>query len=143
MHPLLILVLVLTATYVAGIPGALFAVPLVATLKSMVVYLSGRDPFPNLATGGRALTDSPRKLAGDHEEAPTPPRIGDATPAWLAEEMAETADPSIELDSSFDPDDPKRRAVVDELPRGSDGRGAHSAGRARKPGATESESGGL
>lgn len=124
-HPLLILIIVLTATYMAGIAGALFAVPMVATVKSMSVYLSGRDPFPNLATGGRALTGSPRKLVGDHEEPRMPSRIGDATLTWLAGEMAEKSEPSAELESSLAPDDPKRPAVDDEA--SDDGRGAHRA----------------
>ncbi|MDO5535301.1 MAG: AI-2E family transporter [Propionibacteriaceae bacterium] len=88
-HPLLILLSVAAATYVFGLVGALFAVPAIATVKSMVLYLNDADPFPGLATGGRALTTSPKALIGDREDVANPRRIGDASPRWLVREQAQ------------------------------------------------------
>lgn len=48
-HPLAVIVAVAAGTYLFGLPGALFAVPLVATLNSSVRYLVGKDPFPELS----------------------------------------------------------------------------------------------
>jgi len=39
-HPLAVVFAVAAGSYVAGIPGALFAVPLVATLNVMVTYIA-------------------------------------------------------------------------------------------------------
>lgn len=47
-HPLAVICSVATGTYLFGLPGALFAVPLVATLNSSIRYLVGKDPFPEL-----------------------------------------------------------------------------------------------
>ena len=88
-HPLLILLSVAGATYVLGLVGALFVVPVIATIKSMVLYLNGTDPFPGLATGGRALLTPPKTLIGPRDPVRSPRRIGDATPRWLVEEQAE------------------------------------------------------
>ncbi len=88
-HPLLILLSVAAATYVLGLVGALFVVPVIATIKSIVLYLNDSDPFPGLATGGRALTTPPKTLIGPREPVRSPRRIGDATPRWLVEEQAE------------------------------------------------------
>nr|WP_269779630.1 AI-2E family transporter [Propioniciclava soli] len=91
-HPLLILLSVAGATYIFGLVGALFMVPVIATIKSIVLYLNDLDPFPMLAEGGSALTDSPKKLMGDQAEIKNPPRLGDASPTWLAEEAEAEAD---------------------------------------------------
>lgn len=48
-HPLGVIVAVAVGTYLFGLAGALFAVPLVATLNSSIRYLVGKDPFPALA----------------------------------------------------------------------------------------------
>ena len=88
-HPLLILLSVAAATYVLGLVGALFAVPVIATIKSMALYVNGSDPFPGLSTGGRALLTPPKTLVGPREAFPSPRRIGDATPRWLVIEQAE------------------------------------------------------
>lgn len=88
-HPLLILLSVAGATYILGLVGALFVVPVIATIKSMVLYLNGSDPFPGLGKGGRALLTPPKTLIGPREPVRNPRRIGDATPRWLVEEQAE------------------------------------------------------
>jgi putative heme transporter len=42
-HPLVIVFAVAAGTFVAKIPGALFAVPLVAVVNAMVIYLTSQD----------------------------------------------------------------------------------------------------
>src|SRR5690606_7524427 len=39
-HPLAVVIAVAAGGFLAGIPGALFAVPLVATVNAMIVYLA-------------------------------------------------------------------------------------------------------
>jgi predicted PurR-regulated permease PerM len=40
-HPVAVVLAVASGSYIAGIPGALFAVPFVATLNTMVLYIAG------------------------------------------------------------------------------------------------------
>jgi predicted PurR-regulated permease PerM len=51
LHPVAVLLSVAAASFVGGIVGALFAVPLVAVLNTFVLYLHGHDKFPELGTG--------------------------------------------------------------------------------------------
>ena len=52
-HPVAVVLAVATGAYVAGIPGALFAVPLVATLNVMIGYIARGDwrtnPHPSVS----------------------------------------------------------------------------------------------
>ena len=48
LHPVAVLLVVTTGTYVAGIIGALFAVPLAAVLNTIILYFHGHDKFPEL-----------------------------------------------------------------------------------------------
>lgn len=82
-HPVAVLIGLAAGSYVLGFIGALFAVPVMATVNSVASYLAGRDPFPGLVSGGSALTDSPRTLARDTGRAKLPPRLGQANPDWL------------------------------------------------------------
>lgn len=50
LHPVAVLLAVAGATYVAGIVGALFVVPFVAFLNTVILYFNGRDKFPALAS---------------------------------------------------------------------------------------------
>ncbi|WP_456846747.1 AI-2E family transporter [Cellulomonas sp. P5_C6] len=50
LHPVAVLLSVAAGSFVAGIVGALFAVPLVATLNTVMLYLHGHDKFPQLGT---------------------------------------------------------------------------------------------
>ncbi|MBO0925945.1 AI-2E family transporter [Cellulomonas sp. zg-ZUI199] len=51
LHPVAVLLVVTTGSLVAGIVGALFAVPIAAVLNTVVLYLHGHDKFPQLGTG--------------------------------------------------------------------------------------------
>ncbi|WP_081844691.1 AI-2E family transporter [Cellulomonas sp. URHE0023] len=48
LHPVAVLLSVAAGSFVAGIIGALLAVPIVATLNTVVLYLHGHDKFPQL-----------------------------------------------------------------------------------------------
>ncbi|MDO5701082.1 MAG: AI-2E family transporter [Bowdeniella nasicola] len=50
LHPVAVLLAVAGATYIAGIVGALFIVPIIAFLNTVVLYFHGHDKFPELAT---------------------------------------------------------------------------------------------
>ncbi|MBD8059658.1 AI-2E family transporter [Cellulomonas sp. JH27-2] len=48
LHPVAVLLSVAAGSLVAGILGALFAVPIVAVINTVVLYLHGHDKFPQL-----------------------------------------------------------------------------------------------
>lgn len=48
LHPVAVILSVAAGSFVAGIAGALFAVPLMALLNTIVLYLNGHDKFPEL-----------------------------------------------------------------------------------------------
>ncbi|MDM7855613.1 AI-2E family transporter [Cellulomonas alba] len=48
LHPVAVLLAVAAGSFVAGIVGALFAVPLCAVLNTVILYLHGHDKFPQL-----------------------------------------------------------------------------------------------
>jgi predicted PurR-regulated permease PerM len=50
LHPVAVLLSVAAGSFVAGIVGALFAVPIAATLNTVILYLHGHDKFPQLGT---------------------------------------------------------------------------------------------
>ncbi|MDO5629982.1 MAG: AI-2E family transporter [Mobilicoccus sp.] len=50
LHPLAVVLAVAAATFLYGIAGALFAVPVLAFVNSAGRYLAGDDPFPALGT---------------------------------------------------------------------------------------------
>ncbi|WP_226343776.1 AI-2E family transporter [Agilicoccus flavus] len=90
LHPLAVLLGVAGFSFLLGIVGALFAVPIMAVTNTVLLYLRGHDAFPALATGASALEHSPKELThadGDAEhEEPTSaaPRVGDVSPTDLA-----------------------------------------------------------
>ncbi|MBL0888196.1 AI-2E family transporter [Myceligenerans sp. I2] len=53
LHPVAVILAVAAGSFVAGIAGALFAVPLVALLNTVVLYLNGHDKFPELGDGDK------------------------------------------------------------------------------------------
>jgi len=55
LHPVAVLLAVTAGSLAAGIVGALLAVPIVATLNTGVLYLRGRDKFPELGSDPRGL----------------------------------------------------------------------------------------
>ncbi|GAA1861262.1 AI-2E family transporter [Myceligenerans crystallogenes] len=68
LHPVAVILSVAVGSFVAGIAGALFAVPLAALLNTVVLYLNGHDKFPEL---------------GDDDKLPIRWRAPDAPPISL------------------------------------------------------------
>ncbi len=64
LHPVAVLLSVTAGSLSAGIVGALLAVPIVATLNTVVLYLHGRDKFPDLGTDAEGLASRMRVLDG-------------------------------------------------------------------------------
>jgi putative heme transporter len=60
LHPVAVLLVVTFGSLTAGIIGALLAVPIAATINTVVLYLNGRDKFPHLGRDPGALE---RRLA--------------------------------------------------------------------------------
>jgi len=88
LHPMAVLLAVAAGSLVAGIVGALFAVPLVAAANTVVLYLHGHDKFPELGTDD-VLEHRPRRGRPDHDA----PAYGTASPE---EPSAEPAEPDPE-----------------------------------------------
>lgn len=57
LHPLAVFLGVAVGGTVAGIPGALFVIPLMAFVNSTGLYLSGRDPAPSMGSDDLDSTD--------------------------------------------------------------------------------------
>lgn len=70
LHPVAVLLSVTAGSLAAGIVGALFAVPFVATLNTVVLHLHGRDKFPQLGTDPEGLNRWLRHLDGTPVETP-------------------------------------------------------------------------
>ncbi|HEY3436432.1 MAG TPA: AI-2E family transporter [Actinotalea sp.] len=64
LHPVAVLLSVAAGSLVAGIVGAFLAVPFVATLNTVVLYLHGRDKFPELGHRPEALAARLKALDG-------------------------------------------------------------------------------
>ena len=59
LHPVAVLLAVATGSLAAGIVGALFAVPIVAVLNTVLRYLHGHDSYPALGTDPLAPPRAP------------------------------------------------------------------------------------
>ncbi len=90
LHPLVVILGVTTATYLFGLTGALLSVPVLASANAGYKYWVGRDPFPGLATGKSAISDSHRVLAPEQDLPKLPHKIGTVTPAWLERHRTNT-----------------------------------------------------
>lgn len=64
LHPVAVLLGVAAGSLAGGIVGALFAVPLIATLNTVVLYLHGHDKFPQLGRDTEGFADRVRQLDG-------------------------------------------------------------------------------
>lgn len=70
LHPVAVLLAVAAGSLVAGIVGALFAVPLVAAANTVVLYLHGHDKFPELGTDDKLVHRRRPPSLGEGELAP-------------------------------------------------------------------------
>ena len=72
LHPVAVLLVVTAGSLATGIVGALLAVPIAATLNTVILYLRGRDKFPRL---GRAPDELDARLRALDGPAETPPVV--------------------------------------------------------------------
>lgn len=76
LHPLAVVLAVAGGTMIAGIPGALFAVPMLAVLNTVVKYIAGRawekDPYVAEIYGEELASAGPPPEAADAEESSPP-----------------------------------------------------------------------
>ena len=78
LHPVAVLLSVAAASFVGGIVGALFAVPLVAVLNTVTLYLHGHDKFPELGTDDHLTIRGRDTAADDVDAARIPPMVARA-----------------------------------------------------------------
>ena len=67
LHPLAVLLGVAVFSFLFGIVGALFAVPVMAVTNTVILYWTGHDKFPMLREGHSALDHSPKDLVADDD----------------------------------------------------------------------------
>ena len=65
LHPVAVLLSVAAGSLVAGITGALFAVPIAAVVNTVVLYLHGHDKFPELGTDDHVRVRPPGRPRAD------------------------------------------------------------------------------
>lgn len=63
LHPVAVILAVAAGSFAAGIVGALFAVPIVAVLNTVILYLHGHDKFPALGADDHLDVRAPAKKA--------------------------------------------------------------------------------
>lgn len=86
LHPLVVLLGVVTGTYLVGLAGALLTVPVLAAINVGYKYWTGRDPFPGLDAGGSAMSGSPGKLAPHRKTSKLPKKVGSVTSRWIEQD---------------------------------------------------------
>jgi predicted PurR-regulated permease PerM len=63
LHPVAVVLAVAAGSMAAGIVGALFAVPIVAVLNTVILYLHGHDKFPALGADDHLDPRAPARKA--------------------------------------------------------------------------------
>lgn len=122
LHPLAVLLGVAVFSFLFGIVGALFAVPVMAVTNTALLYWTGHDKFPMLARGASAVSDAPKNLvAGDAEtgQAATHERhrfIGGVSPLVLRRQVRR--DDEAAQQHARDHDATADRAAGDREPDG-------------------------
>ncbi|GAB78458.1 Predicted PurR-regulated permease PerM [Austwickia chelonae] len=102
LHPLAVILGVVLGSFLLGMVGALFSVPFMAVINTVMLYWAGHDMFPGLADGMSAVGNSAKELSGEkngsddieavEEQAQDSTRyIGDITPEHLEKEARRLA----------------------------------------------------
>ncbi|WP_131245797.1 AI-2E family transporter [Schaalia suimastitidis] len=101
LHPMAVLLVVAACGTVAGIPGAIFGVPVAAFLNATLLYLHGYDPIPALATNPDRPGGPPGTL---HQMIVDSYRKEGAAPVMPIDEAASSSgadgDPKVEVTAS-------------------------------------------
>ncbi|MGP9681815.1 AI-2E family transporter [Brachybacterium sp. AOP3-A1-3] len=66
LHPLAVFLGVAGGAMIAGIPGALFAIPLIAFVNATLLYIVGRDPSPELGVDSASRDHFAALAVGHH-----------------------------------------------------------------------------
>ena len=103
-HPVAVVLSVATGSLVAGVVGALLAVPFVATLNTMTLYLHGHDKFPELGSNAPGLERRLLALSARAPDGAAAP-AGSATQGGPAEEDA-PAGAGPEASGAENPEEP-------------------------------------
>ena len=110
LHPVAVLLSVAAGSFIAGILGALFAVPLVAVLNTVVLYLHGHDKFPQLGHDdhvlvrphGHPVLDREIAQMAEAELAAPPSGLGEGPAGGPAEGAATDLDDARSNDQGDD-----------------------------------------
>ena len=127
LHPLAVFLGVAGGAMIAGIPGALFAIPLLAFLNATLLYVVGRDPSPDLGLD-RASREHFAALTRKHP-APAPASGGSggmklsvpALPSLRLSPRRQAAAGTGAAAAPLTAPDPAPRAATPETSREDDG----------------------
>ena len=123
-HPLGVFLGVALGAMIAGIPGALFAIPLIAFVNATLLYVVGRDPSPELGHD---------KASAEHFAS-----LGAGVPAH---QRAEASSDSEAQRASADEDSSADLAMLGTVPA-AERRSATDGGATTRTGATPTGTGG-
>jgi predicted PurR-regulated permease PerM len=74
LHPLAVIAAVAIGSFLLGIVGALFAVPVLAVANTVVRYYAGQDPAPEL--GHEPMPPAERDMVGESSQEHSGPTDG-------------------------------------------------------------------
>ncbi|MCH8628871.1 AI-2E family transporter [Arsenicicoccus piscis] len=77
LHPLAVIIAVAVGSFLLGIVGALFAVPVLAVANTVIRYLVSDDPFPALGETWDQENARDRAVAAEDATDEDQPRVGD------------------------------------------------------------------
>ncbi|WP_076807975.1 AI-2E family transporter [Brachybacterium sp. P6-10-X1] len=109
LHPLAVFLGVAGGAMIAGIPGALFAIPVIAFVNATLLYIVGRDPSPELGSdqaiadhfaaigaASRAHAQSARAgLGAPREAGPAGAAVGTASAGIAPGDQSGGAEPAV------------------------------------------------
>lgn len=131
LHPLAVLLVVVGAGSVAGIPGALFGVPIAAFINAALLYLHGYDPVPELAQDGARPGGAPGTLALEVAQSYRQVKVIDPELVELPEEALAT--PADEETPTGQERADEGRDPASELPARTSGPAAPDAAEGEEP----------
>lgn len=109
LHPLAVLLGVAVFSFLFGIVGALFAVPVMAVTNTVILYWTGHDKFPMLTQGRSALEHSPKELVDDEGETTSGDDDGEdhAKIGTVSPQVQRAQEASDDAERAAGPDGPK------------------------------------
>lgn len=124
LHPVAVLFAVTAGGMVAGIAGAIFAVPMLAFLNVALLYLHGRDPYPGLADAQDRPGGPPGSLSQQIDDSYPNKSKGSGNPNKIAQKVRSKAQARAEQKghvlASSNADQPEVDVVWDQPQVGED-----------------------